>query len=224
MSASTVTRLLADNGHSDWRVKYDGSLSGNGAEVVSPVLTGENGLDAIRSVTRLLRDQGCTVNRTCGLHVHHDVRDLRIDDVKRVVRVWSANQSLIDGLVSPSRRGGSNTYCRHLNADDLRHIEDATDLRQVGGYVSRYKTLNLASYGRYGTVEIRQHQGTLDAEKIISWIRFGQGVIDGTVVSPAMETTFTTLRALFAAMGERLDETARTFLIGRGVEFGAVAV
>lgn len=222
-----VQAALGAAGLVGWRVKHDGSLSSGGVEIVSPVLSGETGIEQIRTVCRVLRDLGATINRTCGLHVHHDIRDLRIADVKRVATVWATQQRWIDGLLSPSRREGVNQYCRPLTSNDLAEINGARDLRsiQIGLRISRYKSFNLASYGRYGTVEIRQHQGTLDAEKIISWVRFGQGVIDGTLTEPeAMTATFTRVRDLFAAMGDRLDETARTFLTGRAVEFGAVAV
>lgn len=226
-----VQDALNAAGYTDWRVKYDGSLSSGGVEVVSPVLTGEAGIDAIRGVTRVLREMGATVNRTCGLHAHHGIRDLTVDDVKRAAKVWATNQGLIDGLVSPSRRDGANTYCARLSSYDLAEINRSASLRDIERglrNISRYKTFNLLSYGRFGTVEIRQHQGTLDAEKIISWVRFGQALLDGTVTAGAAVenngAAFGTLRAMFRALGDHLDETARTFLTGRAVEFGAAAV
>ena len=71
--------------------------------------------------------------------------------------------------------------------------------------------------------EIRQHQGTCDPEKIVSWVRFGQGLIDAAAEGVVVERS-TRMRDFLGAIGERLDETARTFLLGRTVEFGAVAV
>lgn len=220
---AAIQAALDAAGYGNWRVKYDGSLSSGGSEVVSPVLSGEEGIEAIRAVTRILRTTGCRINRTCGLHVHHGIRDLTVDAVKRAARAWSGNQGLIDGLVSESRRNGNNSYCRRLSTTDLATIEGATTLREIEYLrVDRYRTFNLGSYGRFGTVEIRQHQGTLDAEKIISWIRLGQGILD-TAANGEVERA-TTIRGLFAALGNRLDETARTFLTGRAVEFGVATV
>jgi hypothetical protein len=227
----TITNRLEAAGLGRWKVKSDVSVSGgrglSGWEVVSPVLRGEDGLEQIRKVTRLLRDLGATVNRTCGMHVHHGADDLTIGDVKRVTKTWYENQSLIDGLVSPSRRGSANRYCRALDGRFLREVEAVESLQGLQRvYFDRYRSLNLASYGRHGTLEIRQHQGTLDAEKVVSWVRFGQAIIDGAVVA-APETTVprpSTIRGLLDALGSTLDATARTFLIGRAVEFGAVAV
>lgn len=220
-----VEAALSAAGITGWRVKYDGSLSQGGVEVVSPVLSGEEGLDAIRRVTRVLRDAGCRVNRSCGLHVHHGIRDLSIAAVRRAARSWANNQTLIDGLVSESRRDGRNTYCQRLSSRDLSIIESATALRDLEYIrVDRYRTFNLACYGRFGTAEIRQHQGTLDAEKIISWVMLGKAIFDTAAVNDSQILTQRTLRDLFAALGNRLDETARTFLTGRAVEFGAVTV
>lgn len=213
------------SGTSYWSVKGDGSLTGgNGLEIVSPPLAGEAGEDAVRIACRVLRGLGATVNRSCGTHVHHDINDLNVDEIKAAAASWFNNQDLIDGLVSPSRRADANGYCRRLTSDDLRSIQAARDLDAIRYlYLDRYRTLNLTSYGRHGTIEIRQHQGTLDAEKIISWLRLGQAIIDSAKTS-GVAARQSSVRDLLAAMGSALNETARTFLLGRAVEFNAVAV
>lgn len=227
VSHAAISAALRSAGLTGWRVEHDGSISGpGGAEVVSPVLSGDDGTEQIRTATRVIRSLGGRVNRSCGLHVHHGVSDLTIDDVKEAVRVWSTQQETIDGLVSLSRRSVSNPYyCRPLGSHDLRNVENARTMDDIWRNAEKYRSMNLRSYGRYGTIEIRQHQGTLDAEKIISWVRFGQGMFDTVKCEPqAVTTRHHTMRGLLGAMGDRLNETARTFLIGRTVEFGAVAV
>lgn len=227
ISRDDIRAGLSGIGCSGWRIKGDGSIhvpGMNGVEIVSPALRGEDGEEQVRKVCRMLRQLGASVNRTCGTHVHHDANDLNVNEIKRVARSWRNNQSLIDGLVSPSRRGG-NGYCRHLTSDDLDRVERIQTLEQMKRVMlDRYRTLNLTSYGRHGTIEVRQHQGTLDAEKIISWLRFGQAVIDSAKASDSVEHSHSSVRSLFTTLGERLDETARTFLLGRAVEFDAVAV
>lgn len=207
-----------------WAFKGDGSISGNGVEIVSRPIAGESGEQQVRTACRILRSFGVTVNRTCGTHVHHDANDLSVSQIKRVARMWFENQPLIDGLVSPSRRDSSNGYCRHIEASELRTIEDVPTLERMRSVsLGRYRTLNLTSYGRHGSLEVRQHQGTIDAEKIISWIRFGQAIID-TAKATTETRRHTTIRELFTSLGDRLDETARTFLTGRAVEFGWATV
>jgi hypothetical protein len=42
----------------------------------------------------------------------------------------------------------------------------------------RYRSLNLTAFAQYGTVEVRQHEGTLDSNKILAWVQYGQTVIE----------------------------------------------
>lgn len=230
-TAANLSAALREAGLSGWQVTTDCSLrsystysGGRGYEIVSPILAGENGIDQIRTATRVLRSLGAKPNRSCGMHVHHEVVDLGLAGIKRLYRSWANNQGVINGLVAESRRPGAteSRFCNAVSQREADTVEAARDLRTIrhGG---KFKALNLSYVGSRGTIEIRQHQGTCDPEKIVSWVRFGQGLVDaaaeGRVVEPASR-----MRDFLSAIGERLDETARTFLLGRTVEFGAVAV
>lgn len=219
-----IDSALAAAGLTGWRAKSDMSLSGNGWEIVSPVLAGEDGLEQIKTACRVVKQLGANPNRSCGMHVHHEIRDLNVSQVKQVFHTWATNQHLIDGLVAQSRRGRQR-YCGTIRDEELRQVDRAQDLRSIG-YLGRfYSNLNLGAYGRYGTLEIRQHQGTCNAEKVISWIRFGQAVIEAAAAGQVTaETSHSRVRDFVTALGTYLDETARTFVLGRAVEFGAVAV
>lgn len=229
VNRDAVRAALAAEGVTGWSVKGDGSLNyEHGIEVVSPVLRGEAGHEQIVKVCRALRSAGATVNTSCGLHVHHGAQDLTVENIKQVARSWQRNSNLIDGLVAPSRRAAAAPYyCRPLSRSDMTRIESCSTLSQMkrafgtSHYTDyRYRTLNLAAYGRYGTIEIRQHQGTINAEKVSSWIRFGQALIEAacSTTEPAMAPA-SRMRDLLAAM-TAMHETARTFCLGRAVEFG----
>lgn len=232
VNTGTVQHALIAAGILGWDVRGDGSLSYRGMEVVSPVLQGDEGREQIRKVTKVLRDLGLKPDRSCGFHAHFEIRDLTVDQIKSVVRGWRNQQTLVDGLVSPSRRTPMNAYyCRPLGSGDMAAIERCqtlSDMQTVFGtrhYVDeRYRTMNLASYGRYGTVEIRQHQGTCDAEKILTWLDLGFAVIDTAATTGELETTRTGIRDLVAAFGDRIDDTAATFLLGRAVQFNYATV
>lgn len=201
-----------------WKVKSDGSLnSTTGVEIVGPPLIGEQGLAQLRTVCDALVQVGATVDRRCGLHVHHDVRDIGREGLVHFVRSWAANQSLLDWLVSPSRRSGSDPYyCRSWTDSQLRNLS-ATRLT-VG---ERYKTVNVHSFSKFGTVEIRQHQGTLSFRKIEAWIKIAQAMLDAVANTGRALGEHTNLRALFNALGASLDEDAAAFLMGRALQFGA---
>jgi len=210
-------RIVRDALPSGWRMKHDGSLGMNGIEVVSPALQGQAGLDSLRTVYQLLLDNEASVDRRCGGHVHHEARDLGAQGLIRFARSYAANQDLIDWLVSPSRRRNGSTYCHRLTETELSGLRVYGD--GISGIPSRYKTVNLHSFARYGTVEIRQHQGTLSFRKMEAWIKLGQGLLDAVAGRGQAFSGFTSLREFLNTTG--IDEDAGAFLLGRAVQFNA---
>src|SRR5262245_26549167 len=78
---------------SQWKVVSDGSLSGgNGMEIVSPPMTGEQSLDHIAIVCRVLNELGATVNRSCGLHVHVDAGNLQAPAMRKLAAIYIENE------------------------------------------------------------------------------------------------------------------------------------
>lgn len=173
---------------SHWKIVTDGSICENrgtcGFELVSPPLRGAEGLEEIRKVCKALRQIGCTVNRSCGLHVHHDASDYNVESFKNLYAIYIRFEAAIDELVSASRRGQRNGYCASLGGEiglervkNVRQMYDLT--RSV--FPSRYVKLNCHSYEVHGTVEFRQHQGTMDGEKIVAWVVFTQMLVERAV-------------------------------------------
>ena len=161
-----------------WKLVPDSSVSG-GFEVVSPILEGERGIEEAMTVAEALSDAGATVNRSCGFHVHFDAADLNAADVKIIVNRYAAHEAEIDAFMPPSRRGGENSFClpvaRFLNRrfDEARTIEEL-----AAAQPGRYFKVNLQSYRRHGTLEFRQHSGTVNANKVANWVRFLGEFID----------------------------------------------
>lgn len=176
----------------EWKIVGDASVSG-GAELVSPVLRGAAGRAAILKAGEALAAANCRVNRSTGLHVHHDVRNLRVSAFQRLITNWVYSQDAIDQLVAESRRNGHNQFCARHNPSVLNQVRRLTsmDQRHVSALMSdtRYRTLNVQSYVKYGTVEVRQHQGTVDGKKILAWIDFGQAMIKAAVDGTDVQTS-----------------------------------
>ena len=61
-------------------------------------------------------------------------------------------------------------------AGDLTDSDAMYKLYRVSG--TRYTTLNLECFSRYGTVEFRQHGGSLNADKVCTWIVFCSNLVD----------------------------------------------
>ena len=162
-----------------WKIVPDGSVMGGG-ELVSPPLRMEQALELMPKVQRAMAAAGASVNHSTGLHVHHEVTDLDVRAFGRMFRFWYNCQDALNTLVSPSRN--SNAFCRPLDRLIVEQCETLSALnrettRRAFGNINRYMTLNVCSFPRYGTIEVRQHQGTLNAEKIINWTKLAQAML-----------------------------------------------
>jgi hypothetical protein len=178
-----------------WKVVTDASLSGsNNFEAVSPILTGQDGLEQIKTVMKALRDAGATVNRQCGMHVHFGVN--AVTEVKTVVRflkLYTRFENVLDGVQPPSRRANNAGYCQsiRLSADrygdnailsshDLMlagvrttfdQLDAATTMREITNiYNTRNMKVNVQVIHRQPTIEIRHAAGTLNGTKATKWV------------------------------------------------------
>jgi hypothetical protein len=211
-----------------WKVVTDGSIGDytRGAEVVSPVLRGEDGFRQLKTVCTVLTRVGCKVNKKCGLHVHVGIVGFAVRSVKNLVSLYHSAEPTIDSFMAPSRRGSANTYCAPLRVNSLQMDQAVTmDMvatamgqrpgrEQVRGS-GRYKKLNLQSFWQHGTVEFRHHQGTVEADKALYWTKLclrmclaaQEGAREAHNVqeffavtrSPAAEASFFAQRAAFFA-------------------------
>ncbi len=193
-----------------WKIVPDGSVHG-GFEVVSPVLQGEEGLEQLRTVVTALDDMGGAVNRTCGFHVHFDAADLGVEHIRAIVTRYAAHEAEIDAFMPPSRRGNANRYCQSVvGVVQNSRFCTATTLQELlsvqGG---RYFKVNLQSYNTHGTVEFRQHSGTLNAPKAVNWVRLLDSFITETkrrVDAPATQVNVPSLQGVSAQLAAMFAE------------------
>ena len=101
------------------------------------------------------------VNKSCGMHVHLDMRSR---EPKRCYKRLLCSLDILYELVPPVRR--YNKYCLHNDPEDSFV---ATPL-PPGGRESRYAAVNTYSYAKHQTLEIRLHGGTTNPNKIKKWV------------------------------------------------------
>lgn len=162
----------------NWKIVSDGSISGsNGNEIVSPVLTGADGIEQIKKVCIALNRAGAQVNTSCGFHVHFGASDLNIQNFKNLAKSHIELENSFDSIQPVSRRGNTNTYCKSLTSiassktATFQKIDAATTITElVRAFGGRYYKLNFQSFTRQGTVEFRHHSGTTQFSKIKNWI------------------------------------------------------
>ncbi len=218
---------------SHWEIKGDGSLrpenSGHycGHEIVSPVLSGEAGIAEVVKVVGILTNLGLTVNASCGFHVHVGADGLEAADLANLVVQYAKAEPEIDRLMPRARRGNNNHYCGTMSTVSeaarliMRDRRGSPSTRDIISGVTRgerYFKLNLDAYLRHGTVEFRHHSGTVDARKIVSWIRFCVNFVERCKVSDRLtvqtETRYVAPAPAQAAPQSR-DFTARVLDLAR---------
>ena len=167
-----------------WKFVGDGSLL-NGEELVSPILQGADGLREVEKVMNVLAaDERIHVSVRCGFHVHHGARDFDGDAVIRLIGLYNTFIDVIDPLLAPSRRSdhsNGSRWARQDNRETIPSLKEPEDLKTrwiQGRGGNRYHAVNINPLlNRRNTIEFRQHQGTLNADKAIAWIVFTQGMM-----------------------------------------------
>lgn len=123
---------------------------------------------------RIGRDVGrAYVNNTCGLHVHFDMRVVpgatTTQEIEKQVKKYGERLAravpALKMLLPKSRR--NNQFC--LNVINELPKANAMPMPNGGIDKDRYSFINLKSYRRFETIEVRGHSGTLNADKVLNW-------------------------------------------------------
>jgi len=195
-----------------WKIVTDGSISGeNPFEIVSPILEGEDGLQQLDKVSRALVRCHARINKSCGMHVHLDASDLNLKAWKNIYKSYINLEDMIDSMMPLSRRSNNGGYCKSLIIANKETLMNKIDgLTTVAGisrlYNSRYFKINAQSYARHGSIEFRQHSGTIEFHKIKNWL-----MILAQMVHRSQYETATNFDFLNADAKAYLDERIQDF-------------
>ena len=96
------------------------------------------------------------VNDSCGMHVH---LDMRTRDVRDAYTNLFDNIDTIVGMCDSSRL--ESTYCKLNTRPTFDEQLDKSD---------RYYAINVESYSKHSTLEVRLHEGCLEGNKIKEYI------------------------------------------------------
>lgn len=143
--------------------KDDASIhgKGKGIEINTRPANGDRLLRNIDTICEKIKEVKGYVNKTCGLHVHLDMKKTKYTGQRaNIFRAFSSFEESIHAMVSKDRR--ENRYCRPI-PNGLNYEDFMGD---------RYRSLNVSALSKYGTMEVRLHQGTVDPQKIKTWVLF----------------------------------------------------
>lgn len=158
-----------------WDAKRDGSIRGAGAmELTFTTPLGgadiESALEELASFVSTQPRAG--VNYSCSTHVHLDVRDLTPQELARLIVCYLVFER---GLYRLAGEGRSlSPFCAPLYSINnfVYDVSSGAGEEWVSRTVNfgRYAGLNLAAIERFGSLEFRHLEGTLDTQRIKEWI------------------------------------------------------
>ena len=202
----------------NWRVVHDGSIdSGDGVGrefITRGGLSGDELYQSIDNITTDLKRIGWSVNRSCGMHIHIDARDLKWREIKYILAVSKLSEQIIYKMLPDSRR--NSRWCKRIPMT-MGHIMDICDdqdfidtwYQAFDTYPSyekyndaRYCGVNMHSRIIHGSIEFRHHSGTLDSKKIINWIEICQRIVEAGIKLARLDrgniTTFNEYKKTYA--------------------------
>ncbi|MHC4117553.1 MAG: amidoligase family protein [Planctomycetota bacterium] len=153
----------------------------NGKEFDSPVLYGDEGLDAIRAFLSHGENNDWHADEDCGCHTHYDVRDLSYDQLCSVTYAYRKSVAVWKALVAEWRR--HHDYSRPYEwtcADFKRAAARNSSYSHLLCDLERdsYEYVRFSAYSAHNTFENRMLEGTCDAELICNWIKLNCRFID----------------------------------------------
>lgn len=124
------------------------------AHEICILATEKNYQSIVNKLCKILRGNSA-VNKTCGMHVH---LDMRTRNVHNAYAALFEAQPILYAMCPKSRRTG--TYSQ-MEKHYVRSIENQN---------GRYYGINKQAYEDHNTLEVRIHSGTLSAVKINNWV------------------------------------------------------
>lgn len=171
----------------DWNMGQDGSIRFQSqVEIRSPVLKGEKDLQKLKNALASIINAKSKVNKSCGLHVHIDCNYFTLDQLKSFITFFILFEKQIDNFFTKDRQ--RNIYARSIvrsmfdNGDDSeffryeakdmhKAIKKLSDQKLIDTFSDHYSRVNLMNYNSIGTVEFRQHHGSISFDEISNWIK-----------------------------------------------------
>lgn len=186
-------------------LKQDGSVrpdkSSDYAHEIAILATKSTLTAVVNATVKVLQSVGSYVNASCGYHVHLDMRYKAPDAAWMNLRRC---QNLLYKMAPKTRR--KNTYCKPVRTTDY------TVARRSG---SRYVGINAHAYGKYNTIEVRLHSSTLDANKILNWVKILYHIANGKT----LDKNVASVRGLSKEIP--LPKTLQTYMLSRIKHFSS---
>jgi hypothetical protein len=179
-------------------------------EVVLTYRTGNE--DAVRKFCKCLKGRAY-VNKTCGTHFHIDMRHLTEDKVTEYGTRLARAVPALRLLLPVERR--TNKHCQEIINTTKTKCNSCGRLAcNCGVQPHKYTFVNLAAFNKHKTIEIRGHSGTINADKIINWIKLCETIMFAPFTAPVQVATIEDLIERY-----RLDKELTAYVKERHAKF-----
>ena len=118
----------------------------------------------VRDICRFWKGRAY-VNKSCGTHVHFDMRGVPEAQVALYGKRLANCVSALRQIIPKSRR--NNHFCY-------------SPINAIDGF-NRYAFVNMLAYKKHETIEVRGHSGTLNASKILNWIKICETIMESNL-------------------------------------------
>lgn len=149
-----LRRAISRAGITHCSVRDDGSLDDETGVEICLLFDASKGFKKLEKLCEILNDFDAKVDSECGLHVHLDVFGSNSTEVIGMGKHFVKFLPMLVKFMPRSRR--NNDFCK-LGASEIRGHQ-------------RYYAVNLTSFQKHDTIEIRLHSGSTNFEKIKNWI------------------------------------------------------
>lgn len=160
-----------------WRTEYDGSLR-NGQEFVMAKPASYSNLRPILNELADHLDETSDVwdSHRAGTHVHINVQKLTMKELFNYICAFICVEEILTDWCHPFRSG--NHFClRAIDAENLidflvkflRHGGVGMLRDEVEENTVRYSGMNIVSVPKYGSLEFRTLESTVDMGRIMTW-------------------------------------------------------
>lgn len=159
----------------NWIKTADNSLRGESAEfVLNKPLSKPNLEFALRKLSKAFTDYGTRIRPTyrAGIHVHVNVQNLTPTQLISFICAYYMMEEVMIAFCDKSRAG--NHFCLRMSdaSYPLERIVQAIqdqNLHLLNDEDLRYGSLNITSLFKYGSIEFRALESTLDTDRIMQW-------------------------------------------------------
>ncbi len=164
-----------------------GTFSGErGGEInTPPMYLNSEARENLKSLLKSLKDAGAVARRDLALQVHLDVKDLDVEELKRVFFLTYHTANILKEVCHEPPYSDEERYRPSPTLEFYKRMKDAKDfagVRQVlenssnKGWTRHF--VNVSSYFVRGTVEFRLFNSTLDVWEVLSCVKFAYRFLD----------------------------------------------